>query len=220
MGTTADLELGRAAFDGRAWVQARDRLSSADRGGALEPEDLERLATAQFLTGHAHDSTASWARAFHGWTACGPGERAARCGFWLAFTLSCIGESARSAGWAERARRLLGPDRPECAERGYLMLLDAIRRGGGRITGGERSPRSVQALEDVDVERVARHLQDVAGAGDVAEHSRPWRAGDRHANPLGRVSEVTEFTAMCCSTVQFRRGVDGAATGARRLGRP
>ena len=44
---TPDLELGRAAFDGRAWVVARDRLASADRGAGLEPDDLERLATAR-----------------------------------------------------------------------------------------------------------------------------------------------------------------------------
>ena len=133
MGTTPDLELGRAAFDGRAWVRARDRLSSADRGGDLEPGDLERLATAQFLTGYPRESTATWARAFHGWVGRDAGERAARCGFWLAFTLALVGEPAQGAGWVARARRLLGPDRRECAERGYLMLPEAV----GRVQAGD-----------------------------------------------------------------------------------
>ena len=223
MGTTADLELGRAAFDGRAWVQARDRLSSADRGGALEPEDLERLATAQFLTGRAHDSTASWARAFHGWTACGPGERAARCGFWLAFTLSCIGESARSAGWAARARRLLGPDRPECAERGYLMLLDAIRRvHAGDLAGAlELAGEAVELGERCGEPDLATFARCVTGRVLIRQGRRdegiglldevmvtllgdevsPALAGDLYCTVIEGCQEVHDLRRACDWTV-------------------
>jgi hypothetical protein len=37
---------GRESFGRRAWADAFAELSAADRESALEPEDLERLATA------------------------------------------------------------------------------------------------------------------------------------------------------------------------------
>jgi len=45
------LERGRAAFARLAWAEAYAQLTAADRGAALEPEDLERLASAAHLLG-------------------------------------------------------------------------------------------------------------------------------------------------------------------------
>jgi hypothetical protein len=42
------VELGRRAFDGKDWAQARARLAAAD---LRDPEDLERLAVAAYLVG-------------------------------------------------------------------------------------------------------------------------------------------------------------------------
>jgi hypothetical protein len=50
--TTADrLDRGLESFERRAWLDAFDQLSAADRQTPLEAEDLERLATAGYLAG-------------------------------------------------------------------------------------------------------------------------------------------------------------------------
>ena len=45
------LDRGRKAFRRQAWSDAFGQLSAADREAPLEPEDLERLATAANLIG-------------------------------------------------------------------------------------------------------------------------------------------------------------------------
>ena len=45
------LDRGRAAFERQAWAEAYAQLTAADREAALEPEDLERLASAAHLLG-------------------------------------------------------------------------------------------------------------------------------------------------------------------------
>ena len=82
-------------------------MSAADRERALEPEDLERLATAAFLVGKDADSADTWGRAHQLFVSRGDLERAARCAFWLAFGLLHRGERARGGAWIARARRLL-----------------------------------------------------------------------------------------------------------------
>ena len=56
---------GRESFGRRAWADAFADLSAADRDAPLEPEDLERLATAAYLVGRDEDSVAAWERAHH-----------------------------------------------------------------------------------------------------------------------------------------------------------
>ena len=59
MTTATALERGRACFTRRAWGTACHDLSAADRDSALEPADLERLATTAFLLGAAGITTAA-----------------------------------------------------------------------------------------------------------------------------------------------------------------
>ena len=51
MTTAQALARGRECFARRAWADAFAELSAADREARLEPEDLERLATAAYLIG-------------------------------------------------------------------------------------------------------------------------------------------------------------------------
>jgi tetratricopeptide (TPR) repeat protein len=120
------LERGRSAFAGQAWAEAYERLSAADRAAPLEPDDLERLATAAYLVGLEDDSAELWARAHHQLLARGDAERAARCAVWLAFGLLNRGELARGGGWVARARRVLADGRQDLAEHGYLLWLAAL----------------------------------------------------------------------------------------------
>jgi DNA-binding CsgD family transcriptional regulator len=121
------LEQGRSAFAAQAWGDAVERLSAADRAAPLEPDDLERLATAAYLVGREEESAEVWARAHHELLARGEAERSARCAIWLAFGLLARGELARGGGWTARARRVLGDGPHDLAEHGYLLWLAALR---------------------------------------------------------------------------------------------
>ena len=46
------VELGRAAMARRSWSDAFQLFSVADADVPLEPDDLEQLALAAYLTGH------------------------------------------------------------------------------------------------------------------------------------------------------------------------
>lgn len=71
MQTTELVEQGREAFGRHAWPDAFALLEQADRTTALEPVDLERLATAAYLTGHDEASIDAWGRAHQVWLAQG-----------------------------------------------------------------------------------------------------------------------------------------------------
>jgi hypothetical protein len=62
---TDPLERGRQACARKAWRDAYMHLSAADDETSLEPEDLDRLATAAYLVGKDADAAAVWTRAFH-----------------------------------------------------------------------------------------------------------------------------------------------------------
>jgi len=127
--TMADaLDRGREAFGRRAWADAFDQLSAADREAPLAPEDLELLAAAAYLVGRDADRDEVLARAHREWLRRGGAERAARCGFWLAFGLLSRGELARGGGWLARARRLLDDGRLDCVEQGYLLVPLALQQ--------------------------------------------------------------------------------------------
>jgi DNA-binding CsgD family transcriptional regulator len=126
--TAADvLDRGRESFARQAWADAYAQLSAADQESPLEPEDLERLATAAYLVGRDADSTDIWTRAHHELVRRGDVERAARCAFWLAFILLNKGELVRGGGWVARARRLLDDGQRDCVEQGYLLWGVAAR---------------------------------------------------------------------------------------------
>jgi ATP/maltotriose-dependent transcriptional regulator MalT len=120
------LDRGRESFARQAWGDAYAQLSAADHGASLDPEDLERLATAAYLTGRDADSTDVWTRAHHECLRLGDAARAARCAFWLGFGLLLKGEMARGGGWLSRAQRLIDDGHLECVEEGYLLVPVAL----------------------------------------------------------------------------------------------
>jgi hypothetical protein len=125
------LDRGRSAVAGQAWAEAHQQLSAADQAAPLEPDDLERLATAAFLVGREEESAEAWARAHQELLARGETERAARCAFWVAYGLLNRGELARGGGWVARTRRVLAvggeSGLPDSAEHGYLRWLVAFQ---------------------------------------------------------------------------------------------
>ena len=118
---------GREAFRQRAWTDAYEMLSAADRSCLLEPADLELLATAAYLLGRDEAGAELLTRAHRELLRRDDPVRAARCAFWLAFHLLNSGELARGGGWVARARRLLDDGRHDCVEQGYLLYPPALR---------------------------------------------------------------------------------------------
>ncbi len=118
---------GRGAFGQRAWTDAYEKLTAADRSSPLEPADLELLATAAYLIGRDETGAELLTRAHHELLVRDDPVRAARCAFWLAFHLLNSGELARSGGWVARARRLLDAGKHDCVEQGYLLYPPALQ---------------------------------------------------------------------------------------------
>ena len=167
---------GRESFERRAWADAVADLSAADRDAPLEPEDLERLATAAYLVGRDEDSVEVWERAHHELLRRGDVERAARCAGWAVFVLMNAGEFARGAGWLARARRLLDDGQRDCVEQGHLLVPAAMERAfaddwpAAYAISGEAAEIGVR-FGDIDLVTLARNIQGRAliGQGKVVE---------------------------------------------------
>ncbi|MGH3475394.1 MAG: LuxR C-terminal-related transcriptional regulator [Acidimicrobiales bacterium] len=150
MGSTTDL--GRDAFRRRAWREAVVQLSAADDESGLGVDDLERLATAAYLTGE-RDCVDVWARAYQQSLALGDAARAARCAGWAAHGSFEAGEVARGGGWLARAQVLVEEGGLDGPERGWLLV-----------------PQAIACVADDP----AGALERFAAAGEIAE-----RFGDR-----------------------------------------
>jgi DNA-binding CsgD family transcriptional regulator len=122
--------LGRArsAFAHKAWAESYRLLEAADREALLEPEDLERLATAAYLIGRDAESETFRARAHQTFLDRGDREGAARSASWLGFGLLQRGAIAPASGWYARAERILDEAHLDCVVRGYLLIPAAIQR--------------------------------------------------------------------------------------------
>jgi tetratricopeptide (TPR) repeat protein/tRNA A-37 threonylcarbamoyl transferase component Bud32 len=142
-------ERGREAYRRRAWREAHDQLSAADRETPLAPEDLERLAIACTMLGRDAESADTLARAYQGFLGRGEHERAVRAAFWLVLERMERGEVAQANGWIARVRRLLGDMRSDCAEQGFVLF-----------------PEAMQAVAEGQYESALAVLQRVAEIGD------------------------------------------------------
>jgi ATP/maltotriose-dependent transcriptional regulator MalT len=155
---------GRAAYERRAWRDAYEHLSAADRRDSLGAEDLDRLARAAYLTGHIDAANDAWERTHHAFLDRGEIAPAVRCAFWLGLTLAQRGEHARGGGWLGRAQHILEDAALDCVEQGYLRL-----------------PMAVQVLEAGDPEAAYHSFVEVARVAD--------RFGDADLRALGRLGQ-------------------------------
>ena len=120
------LQLGRDAFKQKAWRDAVDALSAADKDAQLSLDDLERLALAAYLVGEDRECAQAWTRAHHQSIQQNQPSRAARCAFWQACGLLFRGEVAPALGWIARGKRVLDDHSEDCAEKCWLIALSAM----------------------------------------------------------------------------------------------
>jgi DNA-binding CsgD family transcriptional regulator len=156
------LELGRECYERRAWADAYVALHRADQAIPLQAADLERLATAAYLTGRDSDFQRFLERLHRVHVEAEARAPAARCAFWLGLTLLFRGEVGQSNAWTARGERLV--DGEDCVERGYLMVpVSAQQLYEGHAHAGHATADEAVAIGerfcDADLIAAARHLQ-------------------------------------------------------------
>ena len=118
----------RQLFEQQAWADSHRLLETADRDAPLEPDDLDRLATAAYLMGREAESDAFRQRAHYACLERGNHEGAARSACLLAFALQQRGAHAPASGWFARADRILDEAHLDSVVRGYLLIRHAVQR--------------------------------------------------------------------------------------------
>ena len=156
------LQHGRESYGRRAWGDAYRTLLCADQATPLEADDLERLATAAFVTGRDVEFQRIQERLHRMHTEAGARGRAARCAFWLALTSLFHGEIGHSNAWVARGQRLVEDE--ACVEQGYLLLPTAQQQlnGGQYDAAHATASRAVaigECFGDADLIAAARHVQ-------------------------------------------------------------
>lgn len=133
---------GREAVRRHAWREAYELLHAADQAGALEPDDLERLADAAWWNGRANDCVGAWERAYTAHLEAGRAGRAAMAAIQLAREQFGLNAAAVGNAWLNRAQRLL-QDQPVGVEHGYLARVMA-----GRAMGAEDFDRALELARE------------------------------------------------------------------------
>src|SRR5688572_1338851 len=174
------LARARKSFEQHTWADSYRLFEAADREAPLEPEDLERLATAAYLMGREDDSEAFWERAHRGFLERGDREGAARSACWLAVGLQLRGAIAPASGWFARAQHILDEAQIECVVRGFLLIPSAIQR----IVQGD--PAAGDALFSQAAEIARRY-----GNRDLA-----CKAAQGRGRALIRLGRVPEGVAL------------------------
>jgi DNA-binding CsgD family transcriptional regulator len=138
---------GREAFARRAWLDAFESLSRAERAAPLEPEELELLATSAYMLGRDADHVRALERAHHAYLDTGGIPRAVYCAYWIGHNMMLRGEAGPASGWFSRGQRLLERDGQDCAERGYLLIPELV----AQAIAGEHEAGYTTATEVAEI---------------------------------------------------------------------
>jgi len=170
------LEVGRDAASRRAWPEAVEALTEADRAEGLSPDDLELLGNASWWAGRPDDATEAMQRAFAGYEAAGRAEDAARVAIYMAYQASRAMAFAVAGGWAAQANRLLEafPDSPLHAWEGVFAAAGDMDQG--RIESGlEHADRTMAMARDLGNNEALYIAMAFKGMGDVI--AGRWKEG-------------------------------------------
>ncbi len=165
---------GREAFDRQDWAVAYALLAAAGASEPLDAVDLERFAVVAQLLARDDDGLSVWEQAHHAALAQGDVPRAIRCAFWLTLGSMNRGQAARGAGWLARGTRLLESNDLDRVERGYMLVITALRSldagdADQAMVMFSRAVEIADRFEDADLAALARlgRGQSSIGSGDV-----------------------------------------------------
>jgi DNA-binding CsgD family transcriptional regulator len=156
------LEHGRERYACRAWAEAYRSLLSADEAAPLQSADLERLATAAYLTGRDQEFQRIHERLHRVHVEGNEPGPAARSAFWLAFTSLLRGEAGQANAWLARGQRLVRD--VGCVERGYVALVVAAQellsgRSDAALASANEALAIAESFADADLRAEARQAQ-------------------------------------------------------------
>lgn len=126
MDAPTTLDRGRAAYREHRWSDAIAALDRAEHDDATTAEDLEHLAIAQVLVGHAEEGVDTLTRAHEAFLDAEDVPGATRCAAWLGMQFMDLGDRARSTGWFARAQRLVEEEAGASAGAGFLLVPEAL----------------------------------------------------------------------------------------------
>ena len=202
------------------------RLVAAERDPSAD--DVDRLATAAYLTGRDEEGFLLWERGHRGRLDAGDIPGAARFGVRLAECLGFKGDLARARGWVERTRHLLDQAQVECVEQGYLDHAAAVCRilGTGDVAGAHagfvRAMKTSARFDDRELATLARiglgrcliYLGEVSeGLGQLDEamvaveshEISPVAVGDCYCTVLDACRELFDVRRLEAWTESFAR---------------
>lgn len=180
----SDLESAREHYRRRAWQETHAAFVSAEAVAPLGGDDLEMLAASAYMLGSEDDFIHQMGRAHHAHEAAGAILPAIRTAAWAGIASLLRGEIGSASGWFGRANRLLASQPEDCAERGYLLLPEAIRASleGRHDTAGE--------MTAAVAELARRHGDDALFALAVCEQGRARIRQGRSAEGLALLDEA------------------------------
>jgi DNA-binding NarL/FixJ family response regulator len=224
------IEQARAACDGHRWGDAWRLLSSVEVDG-LDVDDLDRLATAAYLTGHDEEGFAYWIRAHQMCVSAGELHRAAHFGGKLAQGLGFKGDLSRCRGWIDRDSRLLEDAGIDCVEQGYvayglgmMRIFEAGDMAGahahfiqaGKI-GARFAHRELITLARIGEGRMLVYLGDIpegvalldeAMVSIEAGELSPMATGDAYCTVIDACAELFDLGRCRSWTESFLRWCD------------
>jgi DNA-binding CsgD family transcriptional regulator len=224
------IEDARAAYHTQRWGDAF-RLLSGVAVDALDIDDLDRLATAAYLTGHDEEGFSCWVRAQQVCVGEGAAHRAAYFGIRLAQGLGFKGDLGRCRGWVDRTARLLEEASIDCVEQGYLehalammQLFEAGDVAGARarfVQAGKIGARFVHrelvTLARIGEGRMLIYLGEIADGMALLDEAMvsiearelsPLATGDAYCTVIDACSELFDLGRCRSWTESFARWCD------------
>lgn len=224
------VEDARAASGDCRWGDAW-RLWSTLGPESLDVDDLDRAATAGYLTGHDEEGFALWVRAHQVCLADGALHRAAYFGGKVAQGLGFKGDLGRCRGWVDRTARLLEEANIDCVEQGYLQwglgvlrIFEAGDMPGARAhfvhagkIGARFAHRDLITSARIGEGRTLIYLGDIAEGlalldeAMVAIEARelsPLASGDAYCSVIDACSELFDLGRCRAWTESFVRWCD------------
>jgi DNA-binding CsgD family transcriptional regulator len=220
----------RTASSDSRWGDAW-RLWSTLAPESLDVDDLDRAATAGYLTGHDDEGFARWLRAHQICLAEGAVHRAAYFGGRLAQGHGFKGDFGRCRGWVDRTARLLDEADIDCVEQGYLQwglgVLRIFEAGdmadahahfvhAGKI-GARFAHRELITVTRVYEGRMLIYLGDIAEGMALLDEAMvaieagelsPLATGEAYCGVIDACSELSDFGRTKAWTESFIRWCD------------